>query len=167
MNVADLLLLMMVLVFTLRGFARGLLGELCSMVGFIGGLVAAVVFTPTCSGLIEASFSVPSVVTLASTFTLIYATISMAAGSAGLFFRRPAAGLSKILFQVGGAATGGIKAVAVIGFLLLFMDVFRISASFDALLAGSLLVKPLVASSQAVLQAGPTPPAAFPRPRRI
>ncbi len=167
MNVADLLLLLTVLLFAIRGFVRGLVGELCSLFGFIGGLAAAVGFTPACSGVLESSFSVPKVVALAGTFTLLYAVFSTAAGLAALLFRRPAAGLSKILFEAGGAVAGALKSAAVIGFLFLFIDVFRISASVDALLAGSLLMKPLVSASQAFLKAGTVPLVALPHQPRV
>lgn len=152
MNLADVLLLLAVLVFALRGFSRGLARELLGIVGVIGGLLFAATVTPAISPLIESNVAMASPAVIGVTFVVLYALVNVTAGLVGLMLREPVSGPAAVLRSLGGAAIGGIKAAVVIGFVVFFVDVFRVSPRTGELVSTSLIVRPLVATSQGMLR---------------
>lgn len=74
MNVVDIAILMILVAFLIKGLVRGLLKELCSLIGLLGGAVLAFCFHAPLAELLVQSLRVPSSVAVAAAFLALFLT---------------------------------------------------------------------------------------------
>jgi len=157
MNALDLLGLLCLVAFALRGFRRGAFRECFGAIGFLAGLVAAVWLTPMLSGAFEHRSTLPSPVASAAAFILTYSGTNVLVGSVGLLLSRPDAQPSSVVLRALGSTIGAGKAIAVAGILLLAAQVLRVSPSLDSQISSSLAVRPLLTVTRSLFELRSSP----------
>ena len=125
MNFVDVMLLIIIGVFLLKGLLRGLVKELCSLVGLIvGSLLAFRFHGPLAESMVKA-FSLPASVCVVLAFLAIFLSILLVFGLIGMLLSK----YVKLLY-VGGLnrVAGGIFGL-VQGVLILSVVMFGLSVS--------------------------------------
>lgn len=165
MNVADVLWLLGIVAFALRGFRRGALREFCGAVGFVAGMAAALVLTPWLASVVEEQSTLPGSVVSAAAFISIYSVINIVFGLVGVLLHRPASRPSHLPFQLMGSLFGATKAVAVTAMMVLAAQILRLSPVVDTQIASSMVVRPVVATARSLFTLHLPPSMSLDEPR--
>ena len=125
MNFVDILILILLGVFLLKGLLRGLMKELCSLVGLVVGSLLAFRFHGPLAEAMVSAFSLPASVCVVLAFLVIFLTILLIFGLIGMLLSK----YVKLLY-VGGLnrVAGGIFGL-VQGVLILAVIMFGLSVS--------------------------------------
>lgn len=125
MNFVDILILIIIGMFLLKGLLRGLMKELCSLVGLIVGSLLAFRFHGPLAEAMVSAFSLPASVCVVLAFLAIFLLTLLIFGLIGMLLSR----YVKLLY-VGGLnrVTGGIFGL-VQGVLILAVLMFGLSVS--------------------------------------
>lgn len=145
MNWIDITLLVVLALFALRGFYRGVFREVFSVVGIGAGLLAALHYhEPVAIGLSEHWPGSPFIVKIAS-FVLVFFTVYFICSLAGwLLHRSESALFLKTFNRAGGVAVGLGKGLAMVGLTLYFVhSATWLPQPTRDTMAGAYLVKPL------------------------
>ena len=153
MNYFDYILICPVLYGLYRGFTKGLILELASLVALVAGIYGAMHFSSITFGYLNEVLEVePSYLQLASyglTFLLIVLVITLTGKVLTMLVKMVALGFVNRLM---GAVFGGIKALLILSVLLMFFD--RINNQFgivkDEIVDASVLYNPIITQSQAI-----------------
>ena len=125
MNFVDVLILIIIGAFLLKGLLRGLMKELCSLVGLVVGSLVAFRFHGPLAEMMVSAFKLPASVCVVLAFLAIFLTILLIFGLIGMLLSR----YVKLLY-VGGLnrVAGGIFGIFQ-GLLLLSVVMFGLSVS--------------------------------------
>jgi len=125
MNFVDVLILIIIGLFLVKGLLRGLMKELCSLVGLIVGSLLAFRFHGPLAEAMVSAFKLPASVCVVLAFLAIFLTILLIFGLIGMLLSK----YVKLLY-VGGLnrVAGGIFGM-VQGVLLLSVVMFGLSVS--------------------------------------
>ena len=125
MNFVDVLILIIIGVFLLKGLLRGLMKELCSLVGLVVGSLLAFRFHGPLAEIMVSAFSLPASVCVVLAFLAIFLSTLLVFGLIGMLLSK----YVKLLY-VGGLnrVAGGIFGL-VQGALLLSVVMFGLSVS--------------------------------------
>jgi len=153
MNYFDYILVFPVLYGLYRGFTKGLILELASLVALVAGIYGAMHFSSITFGYLNEVLDVESsYLQLASyglTFLLIVLTVTLTGKILTMLVKLVALGFVNRLM---GALFGGIKALLILSVLLMFFD--RINNQFgivkDEVVDASILYSPILVQSQAI-----------------
>ncbi len=155
MNSVDVAVAAVVGVAGLRGYWRGFFRELFGILALVGGIAAAIAWTPTGAGLLEGLIPGPQMVRDGVVFVGLFAIAHLAINLAGLALNRLASALLLGgVNRAAGALFGGAKAAALAAVVLLFLHLFPISPALDERVMQSSIGRPLVLAAQTLLQIG-------------
>ena len=153
MNYFDYILIVPVLYGLYRGFTKGLVLELASLMALVAGIYGAMHFSSITFGYLSEVLEVEAAyLQLASyglTFLLIVLVITLTGKILTMLVKLVALGFVNRLM---GAVFGGIKALLILSVLLMFFD--RINNQFgivkDEVVNASILYSPILTQSQAI-----------------
>lgn len=145
MNQVDVILLVLLVPFALRGLFRGLLREAAALVGLIAGVVVAAdrwaELAPVLGERLEVSAETASVVAPALIFLAVYLLAVLAGALAHRLARTLLLGP---VDRTAGFVFGAAKGAAVCGFALLLAQRLLPGPTVSELIAGSRVAMPLV-----------------------
>lgn len=123
MNTVDLILMVFLFLFGLRGYIKGFFREIFSLAGLIVGFVAAVRYNHTVATLSEEYWNISPFILKGASFVAIFFAIYFCFNLLGWFFHRS----EKFLFlqtlnRTGGIAIGIVKGAAVMALIVFFMS---------------------------------------------
>jgi len=151
----DVLLLILLVPFTVRGWWRGFCRESLGLVGLVVGALAAAATGPELASLLRARGFLPPVAALPVAWALILLAAWVAAGLLGLLADRLArALLLGGLNRLAGALFGSLKGAALLGFALLLTEQVVPSPTLTKLIAASRLGRPLEQVAVGVVRTG-------------
>jgi membrane protein required for colicin V production len=153
-NQVDALLLVLLTPFALLGYWRGLCREVFSLLGLLGGAVAAAAGGTSLAHLLIAR-QMPPALAHPMAFATIFLGIASAANLVGVLLDR----LARAFFlgsvnRFAGVAFGFLKGAALLGFFLLLGQQLLPPRSFTELVHASRLAPPLMQLATGVLAAG-------------
>ncbi len=155
MSRVDVLLLVLLTPFALRGYWRGLCRESLGLAGLVGGAAAAGAISPQLAAVLVARHLLPPLAAGPTAFAAIFLATALAANLIGLLADR----LVRALLlggvnRVSGAAFGIAKGAMVGGFLLLAAEHLARSQALTDEIARSTLGRPLVQLAARLLATG-------------
>jgi membrane protein required for colicin V production len=125
MNVVDIAILVILTAFLVKGLVRGLLKELCSLIGLLGGAVLAFIFHASLADLLVQSLRIPSTVAVVAAFLAIFLTTILVFAVLGYLLSR----FVNLLFLGGlNRLAGGFFGLAE-GVVLLAVILYALSLS--------------------------------------
>ena len=153
MNYFDYILMFPVLYGLYRGFTKGLILELASLVALVAGIYGAMHFSSITfvylSEVLEVETSYLQIASYGLTFLLIVLVITLTGKILTMLVKMVALGLVNRLM---GAVFGGVKALLILSVLLMLFD--RINNQFgivkDEIVAASLFYSPILTQSQEI-----------------
>jgi membrane protein required for colicin V production len=153
-NQVDVLVLILLVPFALRGYWRGFCRETFALAGLVGGALAAVAFGPGVAHGLRVEKLIPDASAPFVAAAVIFIAVWVGAAVAGAVVARVArALLLGGVDRAGGALFGSAKGAALLGFMLLLL--VRVApAPLGEIVDSSSLGRPLMALAQGVLQAG-------------
>lgn len=157
MNVVDAVLVVLLLVFAIRGFWRGFFRESFGLLGIVLGLAAALRLADGGAALLSrvGALPLPMTARLGVAFVGIFVLVDTALILTGLLFDRLlGSGVMRNLNRAGGALFGLAKGAALLAFVLLFFHLFPVVPGFDERLMASQVAHPMVSVAGSVLRAG-------------
>jgi membrane protein required for colicin V production len=165
-NQLDALLLVLLIVFALRGWWRGFCRESLGLAGLFGGVLAAAAAGPHLAEALLARRLVPAAVALPVAWAAIFVATWMVAALVGhLADRLVRALLLGGLNRFAGAVFGSAKGAALLGFLLLLAEHVTPSPALARVIASSRLGRPLEQIAGSVVATGRELGASAPRRR--
>ncbi|HUE30892.1 MAG TPA: CvpA family protein [Verrucomicrobiae bacterium] len=155
MNQLDVLLLVLLLPFTFRGYFRGLCREAFGLAGSIAGVLAAGAAGPAAAKVLLAQGLVPPVAAQPLGWAVIFVGTWLVAALLGRIAER----LARALLLGGvnrfaGMLFGSAKAAALMGFTLLLIEQTAPSSAVSKKIAESKLGRPLEHMAGTVVEAG-------------
>lgn len=153
MNYLDYILVCPILYGLYRGFTKGLILELASLVALVAGIYGAMHFSSITFGylseVLEVEASYLQFASYGLTFLLIVLVITLTGKALTMLVKMVALGL---LNRLTGALFGGIKGLLILSVLLMFFD--RINTHFEIvkndILYSSVLYHPILMESEAI-----------------
>ncbi|HEX7227727.1 MAG TPA: CvpA family protein [Candidatus Binatia bacterium] len=123
MNIVDIILLSLVLLFGLRGFVKGFFREVFSIAGLIVGFMAAARYNHTVATLTEEYWKISPLILKGASFVAIFFAIYLCFNLLGWFIHHS----GKFLFlqtlnRAGGIVIGIGKGAAVMALMVFFMS---------------------------------------------
>lgn len=155
MNQVDVLLLVLLVPFALRGYWRGFCRESLGLAGLLGGVLGAAALGPRLATALLARGLLPSPVAYIAAFAVIFLSIAIAARLLGRLADR----LTRALLLGGfnraaGVVFGSVKGAALLGFALLLLQRLVPYPALGEVIAASRLGPPLMQLAGSVLDAG-------------
>jgi membrane protein required for colicin V production len=150
MNSVDIAILVILAAFLVKGLVRGLLKELCSLIGLFGGAVLAFSFHSPLAEMMVQNFRLPSAMAVATAFLALFLTTILLFAVLGHLLSR----FVKLLFLGGlNRLAGGFFGLAE-GVVLLAVTLFALSLrplpeSLRPVFKGSELSPPFVSLGEA------------------
>ncbi len=155
MNQLDVLLLVLLIPFALRGWWRGFCRETLATVGLVGGTLAAAALGPELARTLTEQYAVPSRAALPVAWgVILLATCIVAAVLGRIADRLARALLLGGVNRIAGAVFGSVKGAALLGFVLLLVEQFAPSPGLTRVIAGSRLGRPLEQIAGSVVATG-------------
>lgn len=155
MNVVDIAILTVLVLFLIKGVVRGLLKELCSLFGLFGGLVIALRFHPyLAEGMLE-TFSLPAQLCVVIAFAALFLLTVLIFAVIGFILSR----FVKLLFlggfnRVAGGLFGIIQGAAVLILVLFGLSRSPLPEQAQKYLRSSQLAPPLVDMGETLFRHG-------------
>ena len=151
MNSIDIIILVILGIFCLKGFFRGIIVEVLTLVGLVVAYVIALREMSTVAGWIERVVHLPSLISTALGFFMIFLLIV-------LFFRWVAGAVRRITQWIflgwidrgGGMLFGIFKGALIVSLLILLISLVTFSKELEREQKNSLLFKPVSVVAPAV-----------------
>ncbi len=152
MNLVDILIWAVLLVFVIKGFLRGLVREVCSLFGLVGGGWAAFKYYQFLADAIRSFISLPHQLALALAFILIFLVMGL------LFFL--IGHLLTVIFKimllgginrVGGVLFGLLEGAFILCLVLYFCTSQHVPEKVKAPLLRSKTARPFVTSGREII----------------
>jgi len=151
MNSIDIIILVILGIFCLKGFFRGIIVEVLTLVGLVVAYVIALREMSTVAGWIERAVHLPSLISTALGFFMIFLLIV-------LFFRWVAGAVRRITQWIflgwidrgGGMLFGIFKGALIVSLLILLVSLVPFSKELEREQKNSLLFKPVSVVAPAV-----------------
>ncbi len=143
MGLVDILILVILGIFLLKGVLRGLLREVCSLLGLVvGGLLAFYLHVPLSQWFVE-MFNWPSQLCVTISFLLVFLLTVLVFGSLGYLLNRFATltlmtGLNRILGAIFGLAQG----VVLLSLILFALSSVELPGDFNQQIRQAELASP-------------------------
>lgn len=155
MNRIDVAILVLLALFTLRGFWRGFFRESLGFLGLVVGLLAALQLSDSGAALVVRYVSLPPDAGAAVAFIGIFVAVHTTANLLGFLLDRVAhLVLVSPVNRLAGAIFAFAKGNAVLAFVLLFLHLFSPSAELEREIAASRIGQTLTQAANMVLRAG-------------
>lgn len=157
-NILDPIFLVLVSLFGLRGYFKGLFRESFSLLGLILGFMVAARYDEPLGQALGEYWQFPSVVLKAITFVGLFLAVYSLSNAAGWLLHRSA----KVLFlqtvnRVGGVVLGAGKGAAFLALgVLLLVSIPWVSPGTKQTMEGSYLAPPLYQLARELVRAGKT-----------
>ncbi|HET6418789.1 MAG TPA: CvpA family protein [Geobacteraceae bacterium] len=163
MNLIDILVWVVLLAFVIKGFMKGLVREVCSLVGLVMGIWAACKYYQSLSEAIRYYIHIPHSITIIFSFILIFLTI----GLLFFFLGNLLTAIFKIALlggvnRLGGAIFGLIQGALVLCLLLYFGTAKPVPAKLKLHLERSGSARPFITCGRDIIsgwEAGSRQPA--------
>jgi membrane protein required for colicin V production len=155
-NIVDIILLVLLFLFGLRGYVKGFFREIFSLAGLIVGFMAAVRYNHTVATLSEEYWKISPFLLKGASFIAIFFAIYFCFNLLGWFFHHS----EKFLFlqtlnRAGGIAIGIVKGAAAMGLIVFFMgSVSWIPPSANEKFKTSILIPSLSRFAELIIRAG-------------
>jgi membrane protein required for colicin V production len=121
-NIVDLILLVVLSLFALRGYFKGLFREIFSLLGLVAGFLLAARYDERAAALLAESWKTSFIFLRAAAFVTIFFVVSLAFNLLGWLLNRSAGFLFlQSLNRIGGVVVGAGKGAALIGLAILFL----------------------------------------------
>lgn len=168
-NIVDPVLIVLLGLFALRGYFKGLFRESFSLVGLVAGFMVAVRYNEPAAALWADSWKLPPIVLQATAFVALFFAVYLLCGLAGWLLHRSA----KVLFlepinRMGGVVLGAGKGAALLSLILFFLLSFPWPAGkVKQAIEESYLIPPLYRFAEVLIEVGkekllpPEPPRSF------
>ena len=156
MNWIDLTLLVVLILFGLRGYFRGLFREVFSLLGLVAGFVGAARYAEPLAGLVATYWSAPPIILKGVAFVICFFAIYALFNVAGWLLHRSA----KILFlqtvnRLGGVVLGVGKGAALAALVVFALtSTTLVPPSAREKLDGAYLVSPLARLADTLIRFG-------------
>ncbi len=155
MNIFDILILVILGAFTLKGLLRGLMKELCTLVGLIVGALLALNFSHPLAVKMMASFSLPEQLCSILAFLAIFLLTILLFGLVGMILSR----YVKLMYvgglnRVAGGLFGLIQGLIIVSLLVFALTLRPLPAGLDAQLDLSTLAPPFIHLGEQVFTGG-------------
>ncbi len=155
MNRLDIAIIIVVMIFAVRGFWRGFLRECFALVGLIAGIAAAIMFSDGVAAALTEWVKLPPPACAAIAFLGIFLVLQTTITVVGILLDR----ITKSVFVGGLNRTAGAcfaiaKTGVVIAFVLLFLHLFPVVPKFDDQVASSSIARPMVSAAGTIIRAG-------------
>jgi len=151
MNSIDIIILVILGIFCLKGFFRGILVEVFTLVGLVVAYVIALREMSTVAGWIDKAVHFPSVISTALSFFMVFLLVV-------LFFRWMAGAVRRLTQWIflgwidrgGGMLFGIFKGALIASLLILLVSLIPLSKGFEREKENSLLFEPVSVVAPAV-----------------
>ena len=155
MGLVDFLILAVLSVFLIKGLLRGLLKEICSLLGLVLGGVFAFTFHVPLAQLFQDAAGMPGVVSVWAAFLAIFLGVVIVFAVLGFVLHR----FVKIILlggvnRLAGGVFGLIQAVVILAMLILAMGSQPAPAMARKLIGASHLAPPFVTLGETLLDEG-------------
>ena len=156
MSIVDLTLTVILSLFALRGYFRGLFLEVLSVLGIFAGFIAAFQYNGTVATMVQEYWNVSPIILKGVSFFLVFLAVYFVFNLVGWLFQR----WSRFLFlagfsRVGGVVVGACKGAAFLALILLFLgSATFIPKKMKDTIDDSYLVPPLNRFGQELVQIG-------------
>lgn len=155
MNIFDILILVLLAAFTLKGLLRGLMKELCTLVGLVAGALLALNFHQPLAVSMMASFSLPEQLCAILAFLAIFLLTMLLFVFVGMILSRYVklmyiGGLNRVV----GGLFGLIQGVIILSLLVFALTLRPLPAGLDAHLEASTLAPPFIHLGEQVFTGG-------------
>lgn len=155
MNLVDVLILVVLCGFLVKGVLRGLLREVCSLLGLILGGVFAFAFQLPLAQLAQDSFGIPAQIALWGAFLVIFLTIVLIFAVLGFVLHR----FVKMVFlgginRLAGALFGALQGVVLLAIIIMAAGSEPAPAFARQSVATSHLAPPFITLGQTLLEEG-------------
>jgi membrane protein required for colicin V production len=155
-NGVDLILVLVLALFGLRGFFRGLFREILSVAGLIAGFMLAVAFLQPVAAYAAGFWKMPPLILKGLIFVLIFFLVYFLFNLVGWLLHRS----ERLLFlktvnRAGGVAMGLAKGAAIVALVIFFLsDAAWLPKTGQENLHGSYLVLPLSRFAERLVRIG-------------
>lgn len=155
MNGVDVVLVLILVVFALRGYWRGFFRESFGVLAVIAGVAAALQFTAPGTLVLQEYASLPPAVQTGVAFVGIFVVVYAIVNLIGALLDR-LAGASRlwVVNHFAGALLGIAKGGVVLAAVLLFLHLLPVAPAADAHIMSSAIARPLVGAASDVLRLG-------------
>ncbi len=155
MNIFDILILVILGAFTLKGLLRGLMKELCTLVGLLAGALLALNFSQPLATRMVAAFSLPEQLCAVLAFLAIFLLTMLLFGLIGMVLSR----YVKLMYvgglnRVAGGLFGLIQGVIIVSLLIFASTTQPLPAGLDAQRDRSTLAPPFIQLGEQVFTGG-------------
>ena len=145
MNLVDIAILVILAAFLVKGLVRGLLKELCSLVGLLGGAVLAFSFHASLAELLVQGLRLPPAVAVVAAFLALFLTTILFFAVLGHLLSR----FVKLLFlgglnRLAGGFFGLAQGVVLLAVILFALSLAPLPGFFQPAYTGSALAPPFV-----------------------
>lgn len=152
MNVVDITILGILVAFTVKGLFRGLLKELCSLLGLLAGAFLAFRFHPPLAEVLEQTFRMPSRIAVFAGFLLLFMATWVFFSLLGYALSR----FLKLLFlgglnRVAGGFFGLLQGVLLLTVALFSLSLTSLPKTMQPVFKESILSPPFVDLGEFVL----------------
>lgn len=155
MVLVDILILALLAIFLLKGLFRGLLREICSLLGLILGGVFAFSFHVPFAQLLQDSVGLPPQVSVWAAFLCIFLVVVIVFGVLGFVLHRF---VKMVLLggvnRLAGAVFGVAQAVVILAMLILAMGSQPAPAMARQMVSSSHLAPPFAVLGEAIIHEG-------------
>jgi membrane protein required for colicin V production len=154
-NQIDVLLLILLLPFALRGYMRGFVRESLALAGLLGGAFVAAVGGPTVAAALVSRHLLPPLGARIVAFVGLFLAVYVGAQIVGVVVDRVARAIFLGgLNRAAGLALGIAKGATVLGFALILFERVAASPRVSQMIASSRLGRPLAEFASHVIQLG-------------
>jgi membrane protein required for colicin V production len=155
MNIFDILILVILIAFTLKGLLRGLMKELCTLVGLIAGALLAFNFHQPLAVSMKSSFSLPQQLCAILAFLAIFLLTILVFSLIGMVLSR----YVKLMYvgglnRVAGGLFGLIQGLIIVSLLVYALTLRPLPAGLDGHLEVSTLAPPFIHLGEQVFTGG-------------
>lgn len=151
MNGLDIAILITLGVFTLKGLLRGLLRELCSLIGIVAGSFFAFYFHPPLANWLADAVDLPPRISVIAAFLVLFlVTVSLFAVLGYLLSQSISVLFLGGVNQVVGGCFGLAQGVVLLAVVLFVFSLGTLSDGLQAIYDGSELAPPFVDLGEAV-----------------
>jgi membrane protein required for colicin V production len=153
MKQVDVALVVLLALFAARGFLRGFFRESFGLLALGSGILGALIYTGTASTMLAERVDLDAATRSAVAFVFIFLAVHTPVNLFGLLLDRVA---HSLLFRsvscVTGAAFGLLKGTVLMGFVLLFLQLFPMIAPLNEQIEGSRFARPLATIAGTVIR---------------
>ncbi len=148
MNLVDLALIVILILFAVRGYWRGFFRELCGILGLAAGIAVALSFAPAVAAWLTERVFAPAPIDLALAFVGLFVVAQVIASIAGMILERMARALwLGVVSRMLGAIVAAAEGAAVLAVVLLFFHLFPVFSKLDQPIMNSAIGRSLISAA--------------------